>query len=900
WVGNTVYFVSDRNGPFTLFAYDVGSAAVRELEPNPDGLEVDYASAGPGVIVYSKLGEVHLYDIASGKSKLVPITVSADLPETRPHFTAVETPQILHAALSPTGKRALFEAHGEILAAPAEKGSVRNLTRTPGVADRDPAWSPDGKWIAWLSDDGGEYSLRFRAPDGVNAEKKVSLGDPPSFFYSPRWSPDSKLVALWDKRLNLWLVDVEHPHEPLKVDTDRFEGANFDPSFSPDSKWLAYQKQLPNHLPGLFVYSIADRSIHPLTDGRSAASSARFDRDGKYLWFLGSTDVGLAATSTMTAMGKPVTSSVYAIVLAKDVPSPVAPESDEENADAGAPEGKGGGKPDKAPAGKGGKGAADEAEAKKVDVKIDFEGLDQRIVALPIDRANYVDLQTGKGGLFVLAAPTVLADEDYVEFEEAPPPLDVLRFDRKKRKVQPFAEKIDAANGLQTFVVSADGEKVLFMKDKKWMLVDSEEAPKDGDGLLKSAARMEVWVDPRAEWRQIYHEVWRIERDFLYDPHAHGLDLAAAEKLYARYLDGLSSREDLNDVLSDALGNIVLGHVWVGGGEGPHQDHVSVGLLGADYAIEDGHYRIAKILRGENWNPKLRAPLTAPGVDVKEGDYLLAVNGEELRGDDDVSRLLLGRAGQQTVITVGPKPSLNGSRQVTVVPVGSEGSLRLRGWMEDNRRKVDELSGGHVGYVYVPDTWGDGYTNFNRYYFSQVGKGAVVIDERFNHGGQIADYMVDILKLQPLMGATTREGEDIILPAQAIYGPKVMIANEMSGSGGDALPWLFKQAHIGPLVGKRTWGGLVGIGGYPSLIDGGRVTAPRWALYGTKGEWEVENHGIAPDVDVEQDPAQMRQGHDPQLEKAVALAMEALAKNPPPKLKKPAYPDYGPRLPRLP
>jgi tricorn protease len=285
---------------------------------------------------------------------------------------------------------------------------------------------------------------------------------------------------------------------------------------------------------------------------------------------------------------------------------------------------------------------------------------------------------------------------------------------------------------------------------------------------------------------------------------------------------------------------------------------------------------------------------------VKEGDFLLAVNGEELRGDDDVNRLFLGRAGQQTVISVGPKPSMNGSRQVTVVPVGSEGSLRLRAWMEDSRKKVDELSGGKVGYVYIPDTAGGGLTNFNRYYFSQVGKDAVVLDERFNHGGQIADYIVDILKLQPLMGAMTREGEDVILPMQAIYGPKVMIANQMSGSGGDALPWLFKKAGIGPLVGVRTWGGLVGIGGYPRLIDGGGVTAPRWALYGTKGEFEVENHGIAPDVEVEQDPALVRKGHDPQLERAVQLALEALAKSPPPKLARPPYPNYGPRLPKMP
>ena len=906
WVGNTVYFVSDRNGPYTLFGYDVGTAAatVRELVHNPDGLDIRSASAGPGAIVYEQLGEIHVYDIASGAQHRVPITVSADLPQVRPRFEHVSPDQILHAAVSPTGKRVLFEARGEILAAPADKGVVRNLTRSPGVADRDPAWSPDGKWIAWLSDGGGEYSLYFRAPDGLGPEKKVGLGTPGSYFYSPTWSPDSKKILLWDKRLQLWLVDIDHP-EPLKIDTDRFEGGWFGAVWSPDSRWIAYQKVLPNHLSSIFVYSLEDKSIHQVTDGRSSTSAPHFDHGGKYLWFLASTDVGLQATGTMTAMGKPVTSSVYGIVLSKDVPSPVAPESDEEGSDAGAPAGKG--KGDKADKGdKGGDKAdkGDKADAKGVDrVKIDFDGIDQRIIALPIDRANYVDLQpAGDGVLFLFVAPVAFADEDYVEYnEQNTPPLDVLRFDLKKRKTVPFIEKLENSwSGLGTFQVTADGKKVLYAKDKKWFLADTDEAPKEGEGAIKSLGGLEVWVDPRAEWRQIYHEVWRIERDFLYDPGAHGLDLAATEKLYARYLDGIAGRDDLNELLEDALGNLVLGHVWAYGGAGPKQDHVSVGLLGADYRIAEGHYQIAKILSGENWNPKLKAPLTQPGIDVKEGDFLLAVNGEELRGDDDVNRLFLGRAGQQTVISVGPKPSMNGSRQVTVVPVGSEGSLRLRAWMEDSRKKVDELSGGKVGYVYIPDTAGGGLTNFNRYYFSQVNKQGVILDERFNHGGQFADYIVNTLTWNPVMGAIGREGVDVTIPTQAIYGPKVMLANQMSGSGGDGLPWLFKKLHVGKLVGVRTWGGYVWIGGYPRLMDGGRVTAPRWAPYGPDGEWEIENHGVIPDIEVEQDPALMRQGHDPQLERAVQVALDDLAKNPPRRLVRPAYPTYPGVLPVVP
>ena len=891
WIGDTVYFLSDRNGPFTLFGYDVKGQSVKELVKNPDGFDLAGATAGPGGIVYAQMGEIYLFDLAKKAAHPVPISISAELPQVRPHFAHVDEGAILHAAISPSGKRVLLETRGEVLSAPVEKGDVRNLTRSPGVADRDPAFSPDGKWVVWLSDESGEYALHFRSPDGQGPEKKVSLGDPPSFYYSPRWSPDSKKVVLSDKRLNLWLIDTDNP-TPVKVDQNPFEGAWFSPSFSPDSRFLAYAKEQPNHFHALYVYSLADKKSTRITDGRSDAGNPRFDRGGKFLWFLASTDVGPAGAGGMVSMGRPSTNSVYAVVLQKEQASPVAPESDEEP-DAGAGKSEAGGKHDKDA-----KGHDDDAEKKaKEGLKIDFDGIDQRIVALPIDRASYSSLEVGEHGvLFLLSGPVVLSDEDYIDDKH--PPLDVLRFDLKTRKTEPFVAKIDyeLAGGGATFMVSDDGSKVLYAKHKKWFVSSAEKPDKDAEPLKLDAA--EVWVDPRAEWKQIYHEVWRIERDFLYDPHFHGLDLAAAEKLYSRYLDGIADRDDLNDLLEAGLGNLVLGHVWVDGGDGPHQRRVGVGLLGADYRIDQGRYRIAHILKGENWNPKLRAPLASPGVNVKEGELLLAVDGVPILGTEDIYSHFLGRAGKQTVITVGPSADGSGSHTVTVVPTSSESALRLRSWMEERRQKVDELSGGRVGYVYIPDTGGGGLTNFNRYYFSQSGKEAVVLDERFNHGGQIADYIVEVLARTPLMGAMTREGDDTTIPQLAIFGPKVMIANQMSGSGGDALPWLFKRAGLGPLVGVRTWGGLVGIGGYPSLIDGGDVTAPRWALYGIKGEFEVENHGIAPDVEVEQDPELVRQGHDPQLEKAVALAMEALAKNPPKKLSRPAYPNYGDRLPK--
>jgi tricorn protease len=892
WVGDTVYFLSDRNGPVTLFAYDVGPGTVRELIHNPDGFDIKSASAGPGGIVFDQMDRLAIYDFASGKVHAVPVTINAELPQVRARLTRIEPGQILSASVSPTGKRVLVEARGEILSAPAEKGDVRNLTRSPGVADRSPAWSPDGKWIAWLSDESGEYALYFRGPDGIGPIKKVELGDPPSFFYTPLWSPDSKMVAIADKRMNLWLVDLEHP-KPVKVDAQT-HGGDFDPSFSPDSKWLAYTKTLDNRLSAVFVYSLADKSIHQLTDGRSDAGSPRFDRGGKYLWMTAATDEALTPGNGMSSMGHAVTDSVYAAVLQKDEKSPVAPESDEEGKDKEKDKGDKD-KTDKE------KEKAKEAEAKKHPdvnskdhVAIDFDDIQQRIVAVPIERAHHVALEVGPEGIvFVVTAPKAMADEDYLEDDDDRPPLQVSRFDLKRRKTETFLPKLDPRGPFQ---ISADGSTVLYGEDKALYLTPSDKA-KEGEGKVKLGG-MDVWVDPRAEWKQIFHEVWRIERDFLYDPKAHGLDLAAAEQLYSQFLPGLSSRDELNAMMQDALGYLILGHtrMW-GGATPPQQGHESGGLLGADYTIEEGRYRIARIFSAESWSPKMRAPLAAPGIVVHEGDFVLAIDGQDLRGDDDISRLLLGKAGKQTAVKVGPKSDGEGSRVLTVVPVGDEAELRLHAWMEDCRKRVDTLSGGRVGYVYIPNTAGDGYANFNRYFFSQVGKDGVVLDERFNHGGYLADYIVNTLTWKPLMGAAKREGVDEVVPSQAIYGPKVMLINQNAGSGGDALPSMFRKLGIGPLVGTRTWGGLVGIGGYPRLIDGGGVTAPRWALYNTDGQYDIENKGVAPDIEVDQDPASVRQGHDPQLERGVQIVLDALAKDPPKKLVRPPYPDYGPRLP---
>jgi tricorn protease len=892
WVGDTIYFLSDRDGPVSLFAYDTKTNQVSEAL-HSDGLDFKTATAGPEAIVIEQFGAIKLYDLNTHQAKNISIRVSGDLEAVRPHFAKVDPKRIQNYGISPTGARAVFEAWGEIFTVPTDKGDIRNITRSPAVADRDPSWSPDGKSIAYFSDESGEYDLATRNQDGLGAVRHINLGNPPSFFYTPTWSPDSKKIAYTDKRLQLWYVDLDNP-TPKLVDTDyywTFAGNPMSQTWSPDSRWIAYNKQLPSGQHAVFVYSVEQGKSFQITDGMSDALYPAWDKNGKYLYFTASTDIALATVVLdMSSDEHRVTRSVYVAVLSKDEKSPLAPESDEEKPKEETKTAEDKSK-DKNKGKTTDKSAADqdkdnEKKEESVSVKIDFDGISQRILSLPIPDKNYLNLLAGKSGVLFLGEGPMVSTED--EQNET-----IQKFDLSKRKVDKFIEEIN------DYTVSFDGEKLLYRKGDSWATASTDEPPnpaaggppKPGIGPLKLDG-WEVYVEPRAMWKQIYNETWRIERDFFYDPHYHGLDIDKAKKKYAPYLDGIASRPELTYLFEECLGEMTVGHMFVGGGEMPETKKIKIGLLGADYSLENGRYRVAKVYNGENWNPGNQAPLTQPGVNVKVGEYILAVNGRDLHSSDNIYSFFEETAGKQVVLKVGANADGKDSRDVTVVPVESEENLRHLAWIENNRRRVDEATGGRIAYVHVPNTAGAGYTSFNRYFFSQVGKEGAIIDERFNEGGQLADYIIDHLR-RPLMSkVVTRDGHDWSSPAEAIYGPKVMMINEMSGSGGDALPWYFRKAGIGPLIGKKTWGGLVGIGGYPELIDGGHVTAPRAAIYGLNGEWEVENHGVPPDVDVDLDPAAWRQGRDAQLEKAIAVVMQELKDHPLPEIKRPPYPNY--------
>jgi tricorn protease len=899
WVGDTIYFLSDRNGPTTLFSYDLKTGKVAELIHNR-GFDIISAKAGPGGIVYDQFGSLHIYDFATHSEHEVHVRIAADMPQVRPHFEHVTADIIQDSAISPTGKRAVFEAHGQILTVPAEKGDFRNLTPVSGVANRSPAWSPDGKLVAWFSDESGEYALHIGGELGMDKIRKITLDHPPSFYYDLTWSPDSQKIAYSDKRLHLWYLNLTNGG-PVLVDTDYYEEgpSAFRVKWSPDSRWLTYDCNLPNQLHAVFVYSLGRGKTSQITDGMSDARYPVFDKGRKYLYFAASTDFGLTAgDSDMSGIARPVTYSIYAVVLRTNVPSPVAPQSDDEKESKKSPE-----TDFRAPMDSESFGwpgflkkktppvvSKSETQTNSVQetnlVSIDFQNISRRIVSLPIPAKNFEDLQAGKAGILFLVQGPPLANAP------GKSSATIQRFDLDKRKTDQILDHVDS------FDVSANGEKILYRKDDAFYIADSSKAP-DASTKALNLDDVEVYVDPPAEWRQMYQEVWRIERDFFYNPHFNGLDIKEAERVYEPFLDRVASRDDLSTLFRQMIGNLAVGHLWVEGGAQPKMDEISIGLLGADYEIAHDRYRFKTIYSGQNWNPDLQAPLTQPGVNVNPGEYLLAVNGRQLFATNNLYSYFQETAGKQTVISVGAKPDGSDSREVTVLPVASEFALRNYAWIEGNRRKVSKMTGGRVAYIYLPDTSFGGYKNFNRYYFSQTDKQAAIVDERFNHGGWLADYIVDYLSRPILNRVMTREGHDVSEPF-GIFGPKVMIINQFAGSGGDALPWYFRKRNIGPLVGMKTWGGLVGIGGYPQLIDGGMVMAPRWAIYGLDGQWEVENHGIAPDDEVEMDPKLVREGHDPQLEEAVKVVLKLLKDHPPEKYPRPPYPDYHQTLPSAP
>ncbi len=868
WIGNTIYFLSDRDHTTNLFACRLDTKRVTQLTHHDD-LDIMTASAGSDAIVYEQAGYIYLVETSSGRAQRLNIEVTGDLPWARPQFKKVVS-MIRNSALSPTGVRAAFEARGEIFTVPAEKGDYRNLTQSSGAHDRSPAWSPDGAQLAWLSDASGEYQLMLGDPLGVTTPRAIALPST-AFFSAPAWSPDGTQILLQDNHRNLWTIEVTSG-KAAKIDTDNYPDPirQFDPTWAPDSKWVAYSKNLPSHLRAIFVYSFADKKAHQVTDGLADSISPTFDAGGKYLYFMSSTNYGPSSGwLEMSSIDRPVRRAIYLAVLSASEPSPLLPETGDEPPPPPPQEPRAEPTPAQPP-----------AAPRTVNVRIDFDRIEQRILAVNIPAGDYSNLVAGAGGSFYYTEPILTTAVGGL------PALRLQRYQLKERTAAPFLE------GIRSYSVSNDKKKVLYQASAgggaSWGIVATDRPVKVGDGPI-NVAQLEMRVDPRAEWGQIFRETWRTQREYFYDPKMHGNNWQAIYEKYRPLLAYVGHRADLGYLIAMVGGELTVGHSYLtGGGDLPREDPVSVGLLGADLAVENGRYRIKRIFTGENWNPDLRAPLSAPGIKVVDGDYLLEVNGHALVPPANPYSLFEGTAGRQTLIRVNKTLSMEGSRVLTVIPVPSEDGLRTRAWIEDNRRLVEKLSGGRLAYVWLPNTAGPGYTAFTRYFYAQQDKDGAIIDERYNHGGQVADYIVNELDRKLMGFFVQRDGQATTSPIAGIYGPKVMIINESAGSGGDALPYMFHLRKLGPMVGTRTWGGLVGTLGVPTTIDGGGITAPILAFYDLSGRWAVENEGVAPDIEVEYTPAEVIKGHDPQLERAVQEGLKLLQQNPVHRVPRPA------------
>jgi tricorn protease len=840
WIGDKIYFVSDRTFTANLFSFDTKTKKIEQLTKF-EKYDISAAAACDDAIVLVQDGRLHLFDLQSKQTRIVPVTVNADDAETKPRQVNVAR-NVHNYQIAPNGVHALFTARGEVLTV-SDKGEVRNWTNTSGAAERNAAWSPDGNWLAYFSDESGEYQLHLRATTGESQTRKINIEKSPSFYGEPVWSPDSKRLAFYDKRSNVWIVNRE-TNQVTRVDNSIHpEPETLTAAWSRDSQWLAYEKNLPNRLKAVFLHSLAAGKSFQVTNSLYHAEAPAFDASGKYLYFLQSSNAAMrrAFGMTMFTFRTLVTKTVNVAVLSKDGVSPLAPNAQQNTA-----------------------------------TSIDPEGITNRIVTLPLPPRDYAGLQTGKAGIiFVQEAGT-----------SGTPTLH--KFDVNTRRPEKFLE------GISGFAVAADGSKLLYEARGSFAIVATDAPPKPNDGKLDLAA-FAVQLNPRDEWRQIYNEAWRLMRDYFYDANHHGQNLTALKEHYAAYLPQLVRREDLSNVMQEMFSHLTVSHLGVGGGDIPQVGApANTGLLGADYEVAQGRYRIKRILVGDNSSPLLTSPLAQPGVHVKVGDYLLAVDGQEIKAEENLYRYFVGKAGRPTQIKVAATASGDNARTYTVVPLPGENTLRLFNWIEGNRRKVAELSGGKLAYIYLPDTGNTGYTLFNRDFYAQLDKQGVIIDERSNSGGAPADYFIDLLKRQPLSSYAFREGAEMPFPVATIPGPRVMIINEDAGSGGDTLPWMFRASGLGMLVGKRTWGG--GIGGYinlPRFVDGGQMAAPNRGFFNPKkGTWDIENHGVAPDIEVEMNPAAVRAGHDPQLEKAVQIALEELKKTPAVAVKKPKYPVY--------
>lgn len=837
WIGDKVYFVSDRDGTENLFVYDPSRKTVLQLT-HFKKYGIKSAAANKDSIVFAQGGAIHLFDLKTNRPTPLEVRISGEFPEVSPR--KIDTTRWLSSVgLSPDASRLLLGIRGDIFIANTADGKAENITQSPAFAERNAVWSPDGKWIAYFSDETGEQQLVLR-PVAGGAPRRVPIEAKPSFYKELQWSPDSKKLVFSDSHLVLWSFVLE-TNAAVKLDATRYTDGEtaFQPAWSPDSRWLAYSKYRINRLASITLYSFETGKSYPVTSPHIDAQAPLFDLNGKYLYFIGSNRTGLVESQAMSGFPfrNQVTRNLYAVVLNRDDFSPLVEQKS--------------------------------SDAQPTQHAIEVENIGERILLMPFWPQNANRIMAGKPGvLFIVEGGTL--------------------------------HKFTAGKGLEKFVegagtyrITSDGSRLLFRRQGNWSVVSTDTPPKSEEGRFKLNP-IELTIDPRSEWKQIFGEAWRRMREFFYDPNLHGQNFAALKDHYAAYLSNISTREELNSLLREMFSHLSTSHMGVTGGDAgsaTEADLDNVGLLGADFEIADGRYRIKRVLRGDNIR-RIISPLARPGLNIKSGDYLLAIDGEEIRSNQSLYRYFMKKASETVKLKVGPNADGSGSRIVSVVPIPSEVQLRQYDWAESNRLQVEKASGGKLGYIYLPDTADAGFNAFNHEFYAQLDKAGLIVDGRFNEGGRAADYIIDTLRRVPLQRAALRDAEDIRIPTGIIEGPKVLLTNEMAGSGGDSLPWMWQKTQLGPVVGTRTGGAGIGATTHP-LIDGGSLRVPDWGWYDPRsGTWLMENRGVTPDYELEIMPADWRAGRDPQLEKAIQLALEALKKVKVVPEKRPAFPVY--------
>ncbi len=860
WSGNYIYFISDRGADMrmNLWRYNVSTKALEQLTKFKD-FDVHFPSAGPQDIVFENGGKLYLYNLATGKLGEVKVEVVTDKAALKPKVESASG-YIQHAAISPDGNRVLIEARGDIFNLPAAKGYVQDITRTSGAAERYPAWSPDGKSIAYWSDAAGEYDLYLYEPaKGTPAKKLTNYGA--GFRYNLYWSPDSKKLAFIDKAMRIKVYDIstgetKEADNGMRLTHGGLEG--FVVSWSANSRWIAYSRDLENYHNAIFLYDVKGKKLHQVTGGFYDFSGVAFSPDAKYLYVTTGQNFAPNYSDIDNSFIYANTKRVGVITLKKSTPSVLAPKNDTVAIKADTTLSK----EDKAKDKK--KDSTATAKKAAAEEDIDFDGLESRLVLLPPAAGNYAGISAADGKIIY---------QKYDNTGAGGSGSSALKYwDVEKQEEKTIMDGVDG------YTVSADGQKALVVKGQTWAVIAVQEGQKIDKAL--NTADMQMTIDPVQEWKQIYMDAWRIERDYFYDANMHGVDWNKVKERYLTMLESATSRDEVNYVLGEMLGELNASHTYKGGGDGESEKGKNVGYLGIDWAADGGFYKVKKIIRGAAWDAEERSPLDAPGVDIKEGSYILAVNGTPLTTEQEPFAAFQGLAGKTVELTYNTSTSFTGAKKVLVQTTDDESRLRYLGWLEGNRKRVEEATGGEVGYIYVPSTGVDGQNELVRQFNGQWDKKALVIDERFNSGGQIPDRFIEILNRTPLAFWAIRDGKAWPWPPYAHFGPKVMLVNGWSGSGGDAFPDFFRKKGLGPLIGKRTWGGLIGISGTPSFVDGGSITAPSFRMYNPDGTWFKEGHGVDPDVVVDEDLASLAKGVDPQLERAITEIKNLLKQKP--------------------